>query len=100
MQPENRRRGLATGTEVAREASDIVLADDNFATIVAAIEGGRRIFDNIRKTAVYLLAGNVGDSAVGYCGCVLKNSQMTSVAFSDELGLSPLRLPGSPPGQA
>ena len=53
-----------TGTEVTREASDLVLADDNFATIVAAVEEGRGIFNNIRKTIVYLLAGNVGELAV------------------------------------
>jgi len=53
-----------TGTEVTREASDIVLADDNFATIVAAVEEGPGIFDNIRKTLVYLLAGNAGELGV------------------------------------
>ena len=46
-----------TGTEVTREASDMVLADDNFASIVAAVREGRGIFDNIRKTLVYLLTG-------------------------------------------
>ena len=50
-----------TGTEVTREASDMVLADDNFASIVAAVREGRGIFDNIRKTLVYLLAGNTGE---------------------------------------
>lgn len=50
-----------TGTEVTREAADIVLADDNFATIVAAVREGRGIFDNIRKTVVYLLAGNAAE---------------------------------------
>jgi Ca2+-transporting ATPase len=53
-----------TGTEVTREASDMVLADDNFASIVAAVGEGRGIFENIRKTLVYLLAGNVGELAV------------------------------------
>ena len=53
-----------TGTEVTREAADIVLADDNFATIVAAVREGRGIFDNIRKTLVYLLAGNAAELAV------------------------------------
>lgn len=49
------------GTEVTREAADMVLADDNFASIIAAIHEGRAIFENIRKTLVYLLAGNTGE---------------------------------------
>jgi magnesium-transporting ATPase (P-type) len=49
-----------SGTAAAREASDIVLADDNFATIVAAVEEGRRVFDNLRKGLAFLLATNVG----------------------------------------
>jgi Ca2+-transporting ATPase len=52
------------GTEVTREASDMVLADDNFASIVAAVREGRGIFDNIRKTLVYLLTGNAAELAV------------------------------------
>jgi Ca2+-transporting ATPase len=53
-----------TGTEVTREASDMVLTDDNFATIVAAIEEGRAVYDNIRKALLYLLTGNGGELAV------------------------------------
>ncbi|MCI0586216.1 MAG: cation-translocating P-type ATPase [Planctomycetes bacterium] len=53
-----------TGTEVAREASDMVLADDNFASIVAAVREGRGIYENIRKALVYLLAGNASELAV------------------------------------
>ena len=60
-----------TGTEVTREASDLVLADDNFATIVAAVEEGRGIFDNIRKTVVYLLAGNVAELAVVFSAALM-----------------------------
>ena len=53
-----------TGTEVTREASDVVLADDNYASIVAGIREGRGIFDNIRKAVVYLLACNASELAV------------------------------------
>jgi Ca2+-transporting ATPase len=53
-----------TGTEVTREAADMILTDDNFASMVAAIREGRGIFDNIRKTLVYLLAGNASELAV------------------------------------
>jgi Ca2+-transporting ATPase len=50
-----------SGTEVTKEASDMVVTDDNFASIVAAVEEGRGIYDNIRKTLQYLLAGNSGE---------------------------------------
>ncbi|MBM4778688.1 MAG: HAD-IC family P-type ATPase [Archangiaceae bacterium] len=49
------------GSEVTREAADLVLADDNFASIVAALKEGRGIADNIQKTLSYLLAGNAGE---------------------------------------
>jgi Ca2+-transporting ATPase len=53
-----------TGTQVTRDASDMILADDNFASIVAAVREGRGIFDNIRRTLVYLLSGNAAELAV------------------------------------
>ncbi|WP_027190147.1 cation-translocating P-type ATPase [Fundidesulfovibrio putealis] len=48
------------GTDVARDASDMILADDNFATIFAAVEEGRVVYENIRKVTLYLLAGGFG----------------------------------------
>jgi len=53
-----------TGTDVTREAADMVLADDNFATIVTAIEGGRAIYDNIRKFSFFLLRSNFDELLV------------------------------------
>lgn len=50
-----------TGTDVAREASHMILLNDNFVTIVAAIRAGRRIFDNIRKFIKYAMTGNAGE---------------------------------------
>lgn len=50
-----------SGTEVTKQASDMIVTDDNFASIVAAVEEGRGIYDNIRKTLQYLLAGNCGE---------------------------------------
>jgi len=60
-----------TGTDVTKEASDMVLADDNFATIVNAVEEGRCIYDNIEKVLAYLLACNVGEIALMFVASLL-----------------------------
>ena len=69
-----------TGTDVAKEASDIVLLDDQFGTIVAAIEEGRGIFDNIRKFVDYLLSCNIGEVLVVFLALLIfKDIPLTAV---------------------
>src|SRR5581483_1158318 len=60
-----------TGTDVSKGAADMILTDDNFASIVAAVEEGRSIFTNIQKFLLFLLSSNVGEVLVMFLGVVL-----------------------------
>jgi Ca2+-transporting ATPase len=60
-----------TGTDVTKEAADMVLSDDNFASIVNAVEEGRTIYDNIRKFVHYLLATNAGEVLLMFCAILV-----------------------------
>ena len=59
------------GTDVAKEAADVILTDDNFATVVSAVEEGRRIYDNILKAIQFLLSSNIGEIVVLFIAILL-----------------------------
>lgn len=59
------------GTDVAKEAADVILTDDNFATVVSAVEEGRRIYDNILKVIQFLLSSNIGEIVVLFFATLL-----------------------------
>ena len=67
------------GSDVAKDASDIILTDDNFASILAAIEEGRRTFDNIQKFVLHLLAQNISQALTLLVGLAFKDQDRLSV---------------------
>jgi P-type Na+/K+ transporter len=75
------------GSDVAKSASDIVLTDDNFASIVNAVEEGRRMFDNIQRFVLHLLTSNVGEVILLICGLGFQDQRNFSV-----FPLSPLQI--------
>ncbi len=72
------------GTDVAKEAADVILTDDNFATVVAAVEEGRRIYNNILKAIAFLLSSNVGEIVVLFLAILLTPVFATHFGITDE----------------
>ena len=70
-----------TGTDVAKESADMVLTDDNFASIVSAVEEGRGIYENIRKFVAYLLSANAGEVAVMLLATLMLGAGLLSKEF-------------------
>ena len=79
------------GTDVAKEAADVILTDDNFTTVVAAVEEGRRIYDNILKAIQFLLSSNIGEIIVLFLAILI--TPLLSKAFNIDIALIETLLP-------
>ena len=80
------------GTDVAKEAADVILVDDNFATVVSAVEEGRRIYDNILKVIQFLLSSNVGEIVVLFLA-TLFSSVIAKIAGISNVGALEILMP-------
>ena len=78
------------GTDVAKEAADVILTDDNFASIVTAVEEGRRIYDNILKVIQFLLSSNIGEIVVLLLAILLAPTLGEWFNISDINAITPL----------
>ena len=78
------------GTDVAKEAADVILTDDNFSSVVAAVEEGRRIYDNILKAIQFLLSSNVGEIIALFVAILITPILAHVFGISDISGLEPL----------
>lgn len=78
------------GTDVAKEAADVILTDDNFATIESAVEEGRRIYDNILKVIQFLLSSNIGEVVVLFLSVMLTPLFANWFGIQDVSSLTPL----------
>ncbi len=77
-----------TGTDVAKEASDVILTDDNFATVVASVEEGRRIYDNILKAIKFLLSSNIGEIVLLFIAILISPWLASKFNIPDKLANS------------
>ena len=78
------------GTDVSKEAADVILTDDNFATVVSAVEEGRRIYGNILKAIQFLLSSNVGEIIVLFIAIMITPLLANWFGITDISGLEPL----------
>ena len=78
------------GTDVAKEAADVILTDDNFATVVSAVEEGRRIYDNILKAIQFLLSSNVGEIITLFVAILITPLLASWFNITDITSLEPL----------
>ena len=78
------------GTDVAKEAADVILTDDNFATVVSAVEEGRRIYNNILKAIQYLLSSNVGEIITLFVAILITPILASTFGITDISNLTPL----------
>ncbi len=79
------------GTDVSKEAADVILTDDNFATVVSAVEEGRRIYDNILKAIQFLLSSNIGEIIVLFLAILI--TPWLSSKFGIDIGIIETLLP-------
>ena len=79
------------GTDVAKEAADVILTDDNFATVVSAVEEGRRIYDNILKAIQFLLSSNIGEIVLLFVAILI--TPLLGKAFNIDITLIETLLP-------
>ena len=78
------------GTDVAKEAADVILTDDNFVTVVSAVEEGRRIYDNILKAIQFLLSSNVGEIIVLFIAIIITPLLAKCFGITNISALEPL----------
>ena len=73
-----------TGTEVSKQAADMILTDDNYSTIIYAVKEGRGIYNNIQKCVKYLLSSNIGEVLAIFLASIIAYSSITNSLTLDK----------------